>query len=80
MGTFIVHNRERRHSSYTNPQGQVVYTFYLFNDLKQLIHHPTRVPDCHIKINTIQIPDLFSLTDFLSYSISVPLGSSDRSL
>ena len=80
LGDFNVHHKEWLHSNSTDPQGEMAYTFSIFNDLEQLIQHPTRVPDQHS--HTPQTLDLFLSTDLspYSYSILCPLGSSDHNL
>ena len=80
LGDFNVHHSDWLHSLNTDPQGEVAYRFSVYNDLEQLIQHPTRVPDQHAQ--TPQTLDLFLSTDIssYSYSISAPLGSSDHNL
>ena len=44
LGDFNVHHKDWLHSTHTDIEGEMAYTFSIFSDLDELIQLRTRVP------------------------------------
>ena len=80
LGDFNVHHTEWLGSTNTDVGGNEARFFSITNELEQIIHHPTRVPDRHDQTPNILDLCFTSNPSLYSYSISAPLGSSDHKL
>ncbi|KAL7640504.1 UNVERIFIED_CONTAM: hypothetical protein RMT77_008779 [Armadillidium vulgare] len=80
LGDFNVHHRQWLSSSSHDPAGELAFNFSIQNNLEQLVHLPSRIPD---RLgDEPNILDLF-LTSYPSpYTVKFfpPLGSSDHLL
>ena len=77
---FNVHHTEWLGSTNTDVGGNEARFFSITNEMEQIIHHPTRVPDRHDQTPNILDLCFTSNPSLYSYSISAPLGSSDHKL
>ncbi|KAL7632739.1 UNVERIFIED_CONTAM: hypothetical protein RMT77_016940 [Armadillidium vulgare] len=80
LGDFNVHHRQWLSSSSHDPAGELAFNFSIQNNLEQLVHLPTRIPDS--LGDEPNILDLF-LTSYPSphtVKLFPPLGSSDHLL
>ena len=78
IGDFNVHHTDWHQSTHTDVGGIEAFHFSIFNELEQIIKHPTHAPDRHDHAaNTL---DLFftSNPQNYTYTASSPLGSSDH--
>ena len=80
LGDFNVHHREWLSSPVTDIPGILTREFAILNDLEQLVHTPTRVPDRCADVSNIL--DLFLTSNPSPYTIKSlpPLGTSDHTL
>lgn len=80
LGDFNAHHESWLGSSKTDHAGRTAHAFALTQDLTQLVHQPTRVPD--IVGQTPSLLDLLLTSHPAGYKVSVsaPLGSSDHCL
>ncbi|KAL7634069.1 UNVERIFIED_CONTAM: hypothetical protein RMT77_015397 [Armadillidium vulgare] len=80
LGDFNVHHHQWLSSSSHHPDGELIFNFSIQNNLEQLVHLPTRIPD---RLgDEPNILDLF-LTSYPSphtVKLFPPLGSSDHLL
>ena len=78
FGAFNVHHRQWLSFSFHDPAGELAFNFSIQNNLEQLVHLPTRIPD---RLgDELNILDLF-LTSYPSpYTVKLfpSLGSSDH--
>ncbi|KAL7646845.1 UNVERIFIED_CONTAM: hypothetical protein RMT77_002101 [Armadillidium vulgare] len=80
LGDFNVHHRQWLSSSSHDPAGELAFNFSIQNNLEQLVHLPTRIPD---RLgDEPNILDLFLTFNPSPYTVKLfpPLGSSDHLL
>ena len=80
LGDFNVHHRQWLSSSSHDPAGELAFQFSIQNNLEQLVHLPTRIPD---RLgDEPNILDLFLTSNPSPYTVKLfpPLGSSDHLL
>ena len=73
-----VHRTDWLQSTHTNVRGIEALHFFIYNELEQIIKHPTHVPDHHDYVaNSL---DLFFTSNprNYAYTVSSPLGSSNH--
>ena len=74
FGDFNVHHKDwPTYSGRTDWPGELRYNFSISNDLIQMVHFPTRIPDCDS-----HSPALSSDTSICSTMAFPPLGNSDH--
>ncbi|KAL7629919.1 UNVERIFIED_CONTAM: hypothetical protein RMT77_019962 [Armadillidium vulgare] len=80
LGDFNVHHRQWLSSSSHDPAGELAFNFSIHNNLEQLVHLPTRIPD---RLgDEPNILDLFLTSNPSPYTVKLfpPLVSSDHLL
>ncbi|MPC28249.1 hypothetical protein E2C01_021447 [Portunus trituberculatus] len=80
LGQFNVHHQLWLSSPFTDHPGELAFNFAILHTLKQLVQHPTRIPD---RLgNTPKILDLFLTSDPFSCAVTLfsLQGSSDPNL
>ena len=79
FGDFNVHYKDwLTYSGGTDQPGEICYNFFIPNDLTQMVHFPTRIPDCDS--HSTALLDLFVSSDISICSTMAfpPLGNSDH--
>ncbi|MPC26257.1 hypothetical protein E2C01_019393 [Portunus trituberculatus] len=80
LGDLNFHHQLRLSSPFTNHPGELAFNFAILHDLKQLVQHPTHMPDCLGDMPNIL--DLFLTSNPSAYAVTLssPLGSSNHNL
>ena len=79
FGDLNVHHKDcLTNSGGTDRSGELCYNFSISNDLTQMVHFPTRIPDCDS--HSTVLLDLFLSSDVSICSTMAfsPLGNSDH--